>query len=340
MRRTLALLAALAGAAFCALAAMGLTEAVCASGGCALFRGTSVLGVDLYWWGASYLLVMAGLIFAQGRHTGLARGLAPILTWLLLAGLAANALLLTIQVLTAPCLSCLVAAALLGATAALALPPSRLRAAALVPWGLLFVAALSGVFREQFRPVPTYGGPDAAIKVFFSPSCFACQLELQELATRIELHGHLALYPLANEAGDLQGIHSFSQEAAASGSLARAVEALSAHTPEGLSLTETARLRLVSLRNKAFLARIGAKSIPYVLTSAPGLLQAAAHEQGAPATEAQAGHNQDQQASDVLDDILGLPPANDGCGYTQKQPCADEAARNARTYSREPAPAR
>lgn len=318
MRRAAAILFSLAGTAFCILAALGLADEVCATEGCALFKGASIFGLDLYWIGAAFFLGISLLLLLQRRR----REISASVILLLMAGLVVDAFLLAVQAITVPCLSCLIVAALLGITTLLLLSESTLLARTVVVWSMLFVAALAGVARDQFAPVPAFGSPDAALKVFFSPSCFVCQMELQELAGKTHLHKDLALYPVANEPGDLEAIHRFQGVAAESGSLPMAVDALYSGG-EGLSTGERFRLQVISLRNKVFLARAGARSIPYVLTSSPELLQSASAQQ----TPAHA----------VADDIgatLGLTPADEGCGYARESSCAEETARNARLYSR------
>ncbi|EMG36734.1 hypothetical protein PCS_02429 [Desulfocurvibacter africanus PCS] len=316
MRRAAAILFSLAGTAFCILAALGLADAVCATEGCALFKGAAIFGLDLYWIGAAFFLGMSLLLLLQRRR----RELSASVMLLLAAGLVVDAFLLAVQAVTVPCLSCLVVAALLGMTVLMLLPESTLLARTAVVWAMIFVAALAGVARDQLTPVPVFGSSDAAVKVFFSPSCFVCQMELQELAGKSHLHKDLALYPVANEPGDLEAIHRFRRVVAESGSLPMAVEALFS-AGEGLSLGES--LQVVSFRNKVFLARAGARSIPYVLTSSPALLQSAsAHQAPSPAVAGDIGAAPD------------LAPADEGCGYARESSCADEAARNARLYSR------
>ncbi|MEG6549148.1 hypothetical protein V6C53_02765 [Desulfocurvibacter africanus] len=318
MRRAAAILFSLTGAVFCILAALGLTDAVCATEGCALFKGAAIFGLDLYWIGAVFFLGISLLLLFQRRR----RELSASVMLLLAAGLVVDAFLLAVQAVTAPCLSCLVVAALLGITVLMLLPGSTLLARTAVVWVVIFVAALAGVARDQLTPVPAFGSPTAAVKVFFSPSCFVCQMELQELAVKSDLHKDLALYPVANESGDLEAIHRFRRVVAESGSLPMAVDALFS-AGEGLSLGESLQLQAVCFRNKVFLARAGARSIPYVLTSSPALLQSASAQQApTPAVAGDIG-----AASD-------LAPADEGCGYARESSCADEAARNARLYSR------
>ncbi|MEG6549892.1 hypothetical protein V6C53_06625 [Desulfocurvibacter africanus] len=318
MRRAAAILFSLTGTAFCILAALGLADAVCATEGCALFKGAAIFGLDLYWIGAAFFLGMSLLLLLRRRR----RELSASVMLLLAAGLVVDAFLLAVQAVTVPCLSCLIVAALLGITVLMLLPGSTLLARTAVVWVVIFVAALAGVARDQLAPVPTFGSPDAAVKVFFSPSCFVCQMELQELAGKSHLHKDLALYPVANEPGDLEAIHGFRRAVAESGSLPMAVNALLS-PGEGLSLGESLQLQAVSLRNKVFLARVGARSIPYVLTSSPTLLQSASEPQ-APAVAV----NGDIGAA------LDLTQSDEGCGYARESSCADEAARNARLYKR------
>ncbi|MFH7319216.1 hypothetical protein ACHHRT_01250 [Desulfurivibrio sp. D14AmB] len=276
IRSFTALLTALAGLVFSLLSALGLTDGFCVTEGCRLFRGTTFLGIDLYWFGAFFFGVAMVLIARQlksQREQFRHRSSSLLLLWLS-AGLLVSAFLLGMQALTIPCINCLIIAGLLGTTAWLLRPDSKTLTVILLIWALTLVAALSGLGRQQFEPVPAFGSNDAAVKLFFSPSCPSCLERLRELAQREELHPRLALYPLALNRSDLPVILRFHQELAASGSLAAAVETLSWSEPERPTLGELWQIRQISFRNRAFLAGIGARTVPYLLTSSPGVLMA------------------------------------------------------------------
>lgn len=313
MRNFLALLTALAGLVFCVLAALGLADDFCAGDGCRLFRGLTLLGIDLYWFGAAFFAITALLLGGQIRRGSRERRRpAILLRWWLIAGLVANGLLLAVQALTAPCLSCLIVAGLLGLTALLALAGSRLSAVILLLWSLLLVAAISGLLRQQMGPVAVYGDERASVKLFFSPSCPSCLHELREIAGREELHPRLALYPLALNDGDLPVIRRFREETAAGTALATAVENLSRAAPVSLVWRQRLEMRLLSLRNRAFLAGIGARTIPYLLTSTPGRLLL-------PALPTVPGEQ-------ALSPVSPLAPPDEGCEYDQRQvECKEEA---------------
>lgn len=303
-----ATLVSLAGAFFCVLAALGLAEAICVTEGCSVFRGTTVLGIDLYWLGAAYFLALAVLIYlsrARGR-------LSTALKAAILAGLVIDGFLLAIQAVTAPCASCLVVAGLLGLTALLLPSRQMLRGKVMAVWAVLFVAALSGIFRDQLSPVPAYGRSDAAIKVFFSPSCPACRRVVYDLAERTELQSDLALYAVAKNESDLAGIQRFHEQMAVSGDLAKALGACFNPAEEPAApptWSELLAIRTASLRNKSFLARSGASSVPFVSSSAPGLLLAALQAQPGKSTQSAKPSRRD-----------------DGCGYAASDTCEEEPA--------------
>lgn len=314
MKNFAALLTALAGLVFCVLAALGLADDFCAGEGCRLFRGMTLLGIDLYWFGAVYFAIAAVLIVGQGRRGARERRRpAVILRLWLLAGLVIDGLLLGVQALTAPCPSCLIVAALLGLTALLLLGGSRLLAAVLLLWSVLLVAAAGGLLRQQVGPVAVYGDEQATVRLFFSPSCPSCLHELRELAGREDLHPRLALYPLALNDGDLPVIYRFRAEVAAGAPLAAAVAKLNSAAPALSGWRQGLDLRLLSLRNRAFLATIGARTIPYLLTSTPGRLLP-------PASSAVPG-------GQALSPVSPLTvPLDEGCEYDQRQvECKEEA---------------
>ena len=314
MKRTAALLVALVGAAFCALAALGVTEAICVTAGCAVFKGTTVLGIDLYWIGATFFLLLAALLALPSMRRTLARPLV----WLVVLGLALDTILLAMQAVSLSCLNCLVFAVLLGVVAALLLPGPPVLRKVLAVWAVLLVAALAGLLRDGLSPVAIHGDEDAAIKVFFAPSCPACREELTSLAARPELHGLLALYPIARDDGDLRGILRFRRVLDHGGDLPAAVEACFSRAEAGgpePGLSDSLSLRLASFRNKVFLARAGAASIPYVLTTSPALLHAGPRPEGQPAAPGRAGPE---------DGARAVPAAPDeGCGYTRDDICPD-----------------
>lgn len=267
-----ALLTALAGLVFTIMSALGLADAVCVTDGCRLFQDTTFLGLDLYWFGAFFFGVTAALLYRQLTRPGPALGPSWFLVLWLSAGLLVSAFLLGVQALTTVCLSCLIVAGLLGVTVLLVLAGSRLLTGILLIWALVLVTALSGLLRQQFDPVPVFGGPEAALKVFFAPSCPSCLVELRELAAREEIHPRLALYPLALRPADLAVIYHFRRELTHSGDLAAAVALLAEAGLARPGWREMLAIRTISFRNRAFLAVIGARTVPYLLTSAPSLL--------------------------------------------------------------------
>jgi hypothetical protein len=308
MQRTAAILVSLVGSAFCILAALGLTEALCVTEGCSVFRGSKLLGIDLYWLGATYFLTLTALLSFQRPRGQLSWSLKAAL----LAGLVIDSALLGVQAVTAPCVNCLVVASLLGVTAVLLLRRQSLLAKVAAIWAVLFVAALTGVFRDQLSPVPAYGSADAAITVFFSPSCPACRLVVQDLAQHPGLQDDLALYAVAKDDGDLIGIHRFHDEMFRSGDLSKALEACFSPADEAgsqPSWSQALAIRAASLRNKSFLARSGVSSVPFVSTSAPGLLLTA--------FKAHSGGN-----------VQDADPASrdEGCDYATGDACEEEPA--------------
>lgn len=314
MKRSAAVLTAAAGTLFCLLSALGFTAELCHSDGCRLFEGATLLGLDLYWYGTLFFAIATWLIArAIGRRSSAGRTpLGRSLVLWMLGGLLVSSTLLAIQALTVPCVSCLIVAALLGLTVLLLLPGSRILTVALACWALIMVGALSGLARQHFQPLPIYGERGATIKLFFSPSCPSCVKELRELAHREELHSMLALFPLAMNKGDSTALFRFNQELKLSGTLAEAVEAMQSRATENPvtspTFKELQQIRLQSFRNKAFLAAIGARTVPYLQTSNPGLLiPPASSDENAQSAEA------------------ALAPPEEGCEYNQQEAeCKEE----------------
>jgi hypothetical protein len=197
---------AVLGAAFSLWNAMSPANVFCFTSGCALFAEFTVGGVSLWWVGiGGFTLLAFGAIL----------GSAPIGMILSGLGLGIDCLLLMIMLITAPCASCLVVAALLAMIYAsfrnLALDslPSRNRnySLLLMFWLFLFISNLGVLANTVFTPWPIYRAANQEqliANVYFSPSCSACRLLVQETdpidADRINW------YPVAENEDDISVI--------------------------------------------------------------------------------------------------------------------------------------
>ncbi len=173
-RRWGATAAALLGAMYAVASAFGVTYAVCVTGGCALFKGVSVAGVSLWWWGAACFLAIGAM--AALRFVKAARLLAAV-------ALALDVVLLGVLALTAPCLTCLIGGALFLATFVALTPLVAEWARILVlGWALLLTPNIFNAIQDSLRPWAVNTTKDVAVQFYFMPSCPACKDMAKELA--------------------------------------------------------------------------------------------------------------------------------------------------------------
>jgi hypothetical protein len=267
-RIALVALPAVLGLIFCGLNAAG-AELLCLSSGCGIYAGYSLAGFSIHALGAAGFGVLL-LCTLLARQRPLFRFL---LFTALVAGLLIDTLFLVWQILYWPCTSCLVAALLLALCvlgALKAFPPFRSRAVhlALLLWFAAFVPVAAAAGKEVLlQPWSVLGPANAPVAVYFSPTCPACEKTVQEILALPELKGQVAFYPIAKNEEDLRRL---ARVMGTEGEVDLGI--LFAPTDgKGAELTSAQRWRLA--RNKMALARLGADTVPLVLT--PRLVQTA-----------------------------------------------------------------
>jgi hypothetical protein len=190
---------ALAGFLFCILSALGITDPICLTKGCEVYKEYTVAGISLYWIGASVFLLLGLMVLWIANYRFLA-----IFTGLSLIG---NFFFLILQFLLWPCTNCLIVAALIGAFAwnlSFHVKPGLRILCTL--WLFLFLANLLLLAKDSVPPWPVMGKNNAEIQVFFSPTCPACQQVVENFLGRSDLAPHVAFYPLAKDDDDRQRI--------------------------------------------------------------------------------------------------------------------------------------
>ena len=260
----LAILLALCGIGFCVSAATGMADSVCFTNGCALFKDTALFGVSLWWWGvAAFALVGIACLL----------GAAALACFFAVAVLAVDCFFLAWMAFVAPCFNCLVVAALFLLLALVLMPPAGSRSglrplASLIitVWFFMLTPNLFGMAYEAAGPWPVLGAPDAAVRVYFSPSCPACRATMDDF-----LSGSLrnaAFYPVMETEADLGRIYRLTNELAAGVSPRDAFTAcFDPNADTRTPLLQTLPLRLHTLANALALIRAGVTRIPVVLTS-------------------------------------------------------------------------
>jgi hypothetical protein len=267
-RNVLLILPAALGLIFCTLNAAG-ADLLCLSSGCGIYAGYTLGGISINLLGAAGFGVIL-LLALLARQRPLFRSL---LFTALVAGLLIDTLFLFWQILYWPCMSCLVVALLfaLSVLGALKVFPSfrsRVVHLALLLWFAAFVPVAAAAGKEiLLQPWPALGPADAPVAVYFSPTCPACEKTVQEILALPDLAGQVAFFPIAKNAEDLQRLARMMEQEGEADLMVLFSSADGPPAESGLAL----RWKLA--RNKMALARLGADTVPLVLT--PRLVQAA-----------------------------------------------------------------
>lgn len=251
--------------AFCVWSAFGNDVDLCISAGCSLYQDFSVGGLSLWWIGSAAFSLLACLALLGFRAAG--RFCASLF-------LLCDIGLLLLLALTAPCISCLIAAIFFVAlflafrsseTGQIRREKAYSQSHALAwIWLLLFTVNVGTVVRSQFGIWPILGeGEASATKMFFSPSCSYCREGINRLSGNVDV----AFYPLAENHADISRIEKMQEMLDQGMNIAEAVGAVQTVeyeenwkfmlSPRGLLL----RFRL--LRNKSHVLSAGTQAVPF-----------------------------------------------------------------------------
>lgn len=265
---------ALPAAAFCVWSAFGNDVNVCLSASCALYQDFTLNGISLWWVGTGTFALLALLALLGTSAAGR-----------LLAGLAllGDICLLLLMALTAPCVSCLVAAVFFALTylgfrqaeqrQARGRGHAPRRSVLLLVWLLLFTVNMGAVVRSHAAIWPiTEGAEDATVRMFFSPSCPSCREGIDILSGHVDV----AFYPLAENDNDVYRVAQMRRLLDTGANLADALSrSLNVTPPRGLAALspDLLWLRFRMLRNKAHVFSAGAQTVPFFeYHGLPGML--------------------------------------------------------------------
>lgn len=312
----LPLFIALLGVGFCAWSASGNVVNLCVTTGCALYQDAAVGGLSVWWIGTAAFALLLFVALLGRPWLGFLVGGICLLT---------DMLLLLLMLLTAPCGACLAAGLLFAwyyfavrrcsRQRAAPLPRSRL----LPAWGLLVVVNLLLLVRMETGTWAMTGPEDAAVSLYFSPSCSACR----EAVSGLSLRDNAAFYPLAETDADVPVIAAMHMAVRAG---ARPDQALAEAKPTDilsfwdLYSPEMLLLRFRLLRNKAHVFTRGGQVIPFVeIRGLPaGLTQKQPSRNETSHGTRESSSNTSEAAKDAalpLDDIAG------SCGGSAGAPC-------------------
>lgn len=269
MKRSRAILAgplffALLGTAFCVWSALGNDVNFCVTTGCTLYQDVTVAGLSLWWFGTAAFGALAGLSLL---------GLSSSARMLAALALSGDIFLLLLLALTAPCISCLVAALLFagvyfllrraqGAQRRL-LGEKQGHSLLLWVWLALFVINVGAVARSQTDVWPILDESENAVtRMFFSPSCRYCIEGVNALSGKVDV----AFYPLAETEADFWKVAQMRQLLDKGLNLAQALaQSQNATAPSEFASwrPDMILLRFRMLRNKAHIFAAGSQGVPF-----------------------------------------------------------------------------
>lgn len=275
------LFAAVIATAFCVWSALGNDVNFCVTTGCTLYQDFSVGGVSLWWFGTGAFTLLAACALLGQREAGYR------LSGFFVVG---DVFLLLLMALTAPCVSCLVAAFFFAlcywffrrsvfASAKPGQPTPLRRSILLAVWLTLFVVNLGAVARSQFDVWPLLDeSGDAHLRMFFSPACTYCAEGINVLSGNV----NVAFYPVAENEADVLRIAKMQELLDKGEGIAEALgQSMEEPQPGGIGAwsPEMLLLRFRLLRNKAHIFASGSQSVPFFETlGLPGDIAAKSRE--------------------------------------------------------------
>lgn len=259
------LIVSIMGIIFCVWSALGNDVNFCVTTGCTLYQDFTLFGISLWWYGTVAFTILAAcavLGFAKfGQRLGA----------IFLIG---DICLLILMSLTAPCVSCLVAAVLFAMNYVFfrraAFHSSRQNGQVqmrysiiIVLWLIFFIVNIGQVARSQINlwPILDESG-QAHTRMFFSPSCRFCVEGINVLSGNIDV----AFYPVAENDEDVYRISRMealiSEGMSLSEALAQSADFTRPNFIESLSL-KTLMLRFRLIINKAHVFGSGSQGVPF-----------------------------------------------------------------------------
>ena len=252
------------GGLYCLLNAAG-AELFCGTQGCEIYAGYGLFGLSFYIYGFAGFLGVFLLTLWYPR-----RGVHLLLSVAVGLALIFDTLFLIYQTLLWPCSSCHVVALLIGLMAYFAIfglkvPGQKFLMGVGLLWLVFFVFVGLAVVKEvAFSPWAIYGSDEALVKVYFSPTCPACEEAARKILNDPQASTETAFYPIAKNTKD---------EARLAKLLRQPPEKRDAQAILGLFEEKTEQPTTLSVRekfllfcNKMVLARSGATRVPLIVS--------------------------------------------------------------------------
>jgi arsenate reductase-like glutaredoxin family protein len=181
-----------------------------------------------------------------------------------------DSLFLIYQTLLWPCSSCHVVALLIGVSAlaglkAFDLPGRKLLIGVGVLWSIFFIYISVAVVKEiAFKPWPIYGSVEAPVKIYFSPTCDACEEVVRQVLSDEQAANQTGFYPIAKNKKDESRLAKALEHSAKDVDATTVLELFSSTSQQGAALNFKDRLRLLS--NKMVLAKSDATRVPLIVS--------------------------------------------------------------------------
>lgn len=253
------LILTLIGLIFCLLNLQGLATTICHTAGCTLYQDFKILGLSLWWYGLGFFSLLTFIALLGQNNLGFK---------LITLGLLADCFLLLLLSLTSACLNCMLVALILGLTFlafrfSLKKEALRLRSRIVFYlWLSLFLATSLNLAHQEIKTWALVKSEEPSVLLFFSPSCPSCQ----EALAFYSGHVGASFYPVLDREDDWLKVLKMHKalkdgqnlkEALALASDPNALEA-------NLSLSESLKIRLGLLLNKAHVLASGSQGLPYL----------------------------------------------------------------------------
>jgi len=257
------------GGLYCLLNAAG-AELFCGTRGCELYAGYGLFGLSFYIYGFAGFLGIFLLTLWYPR-----RGAHLLLSVAVGLALFFDTLFLIYQSLLWPCSSCQVVALLIGLTAffavfGLKVPGRKLLIGIGLLWSVFFLFVGLAVVKEvAFAPWPIYGSPDAPVKVYFSPTCPACEEAARKILNDPQAATETAFYPIAKNTTDEARLARLLRQPGGSVKIAGILGLFEQEPDHPANLS--AREKFLLFCNKMALARSDAIRVPLIVS--PGIME-------------------------------------------------------------------
>ena len=307
----------LAGVAYCVIQALPVSVSVpCPGTGCQLFQNFAIHGVSLWWVGVAYFAFMSLLCLRRANALAL---------FIATSALLVDAVLLAVMLMTAACVVCLGAGAFMALLYLSLLrhiyptpaSPSK-QPLVLFLWGGLFIAAASLGATEAIEPWKIAGAENAERRVYFAPSCPACQDAV------IAFDGNAAFIPIAEKESDYAAVYAMlvaiQNGQTTAEALKTALEAQKNGTLAELPFPNAPFFHLKLIRNKAEVLRLGFDKLPLIMIN--GMPQSlhpnSIKNQPSQPTARNSGRMPASDSSALPPELLA--PLN-ACGEVSLEPC-------------------